>query len=172
ATAQMEIIGRRHYGRKAVPAGGGGGKSPQRELFDTLLLWNPKVVLDAQGRAQVTVPLNDALTSFRIVAVADMGTGLFGTGQATIRATQDLQIISGLPPLVREEDRFRAQVTLRNTAARAMKVEVAPRATLLTLAPQTVEIPAGESREVAWMVEAPAPLGLARTEAILWDIEA
>jgi uncharacterized protein YfaS (alpha-2-macroglobulin family) len=28
STAQMEIIGRRHYGRKAVPAGGGGGNSP------------------------------------------------------------------------------------------------------------------------------------------------
>ncbi|HYE38469.1 MAG TPA: alpha-2-macroglobulin, partial [Ramlibacter sp.] len=101
-----------------------------------------------------------------------LGTGLFGTGQATIRATQDLQIISGLPPLVREEDRFRAQLTLRNTTQRAMKVEVAPRATLLTLAPQVVEIPAGEAREVAWMVNAPAPLGQARTEAILWEIEA
>ena len=33
--AQMEIIGRRHYGKKAVPAGGGGGKSPTRELLDT-----------------------------------------------------------------------------------------------------------------------------------------
>lgn len=172
STAHMEIIGRRHYGRKAVPAGGGGGKSLQRELLDTLLLWNPKVMLDAQGQAQVTVPLNDALTSFRIVAVADMGTGLFGTGQATIRATQDLQIISGLPPLVREEDQFRAQLTLRNTTARAMKVEVAPRATLLTLAPQAVDIPAGEAREVAWTVSAPAPLGQARTEAILWEIEA
>lgn len=172
STAHMEIIGRRHYGRKAVPAGGGGGKSLQRELLDTLLLWNPKVVLDAQGRARVTVPLNDALTTFRIVAVADLGTSLFGTGQATIRATQDLQIISGLPPLVREDDRFRAQLTLRNTTTRAMKVEVAPRATLLSLPPQTVEIPGGEAREVAWMVEAPAPLGQARTEAILWEIEA
>ena len=28
ATAQMEIIGRRHYGRKAVAAGGGGGAAP------------------------------------------------------------------------------------------------------------------------------------------------
>jgi hypothetical protein len=81
STAQMEIIGRRHYGRKAVPAGGGGGKSPTRELLDTLLLWKPKLVLDANGQAVVTVPLNDALTTFRIVAVADMGAGLFGTGQ-------------------------------------------------------------------------------------------
>jgi hypothetical protein len=172
STAQMEIIGRRHYGRKAVPAGGGGGKSPQRELFDTLLLWNPKVLLDAQGQAVVTVPLNDALTSFRIVAVADMGTGLFGTGAATIRATQDLQIISGLPPLVREEDQFRAQLTLRNTTGKAMKVEVTPHATLLALQPQLVDIPAGEAREVAWTVRVPAPLGQVRTEALLWEIEA
>ena len=172
STAQMEIIGRRHYGRKAVPAGGGGGKSGTRELLDTLLLWNPKVVLDARGQATVVVPLNDALTTFQIAAVADMGTGLFGTGQASVRSTQDLQIISGLPPLVREDDQFRAQLTLRNTTQKAMKVEVAPRATLLELKPQTVDIPAGEAREVAWTVTAPAQLAQTRAEAILWEIEA
>lgn len=172
STAQMEIIGRRHYGRKAVPAGGGGGKSQTRELLDTLLLWNPRVQLDANGQATVNVPLNDALTTFRIVAVADAQTGLFGTGQTTIRATQDLQIISGLPPLVREDDQFRAQITLRNTTAKAMKVEVAPRATLLTLQPQTIDIPPNEAREVAWTVTAPAQLALTRSEAILWEIEA
>jgi len=172
STAQMEIIGRRHYGRKAVAAGGGGGHSSVRELFDTLLLWNPKVQLDAQGQAVVTVPLNDALTTFRIVAVADSGTSLFGTGETTIKASQDLQIISGLPPLVREDDQFRAQFTLRNTTPAAMKVQISPRATLLDLKPQTVEIPAGESREVAWNVTAPAQRGLTRVPAILWDIEA
>ncbi len=172
STAQMEIIGRRHYGRKAVAAGGGGGRSNTRELLETLLLWNPSIVLDAKGQAVVTVPLNDALTTFKIVAVADAGTGLFGTGQTSIKATQDLQIISGLPPLVREDDQFRAQLTLRNTTKAVMKVEVSPRATLLDLKPQTVDIPAGEAREVAWMVTAPAQLALTRAEAILWEIEA
>ncbi|MDB5848019.1 MAG: alpha-2-macroglobulin, partial [Rhodoferax sp.] len=172
ATAQMEIIGRRHFGRKAVPAGGGGGRGSTRELLDTLLLWNPKLVLDAQGQAVVTVPLNDALTTFRIVAVADASAGLFGTGQASVQTTQDLQIISGLPPLVREDDEFRAQITLRNTTQKAMKVLASPRATLLTLEPQTVDIPAGEAREVAWTVTAPAQLAQTRSEAILWEIEA
>jgi uncharacterized protein YfaS (alpha-2-macroglobulin family) len=172
STAQMEIVGRRHYGRKAVPAGGGGGKGQTRELLDTLLVWNPKVVLDANGQAVVTVPLNDALTTFKIVAVADSGTSLFGTGQTSIQATQDLQIISGLPPLVREDDKFRAQITLRNTTQKPMKVEATPRATLLTLEPQTVDIPAGEAREVAWTVTAPAQLAQTRAEAILWEIEA
>lgn len=169
STAQMEIIGRRHYGRKAVPAGGGGGKSPTRELLDTLLLWNPSIKLDANGQAVVTVPLNDALTSFKIVAVADAATGLFGTGSTTISATQDLQIISGLPPLVREDDQYRAQFTLRNTTRQAMKVLVTPRATPLTLEPQTVDVPPGEAREVAWNITAPAQT---HTQPLLWEIEA
>lgn len=172
STAQMEIVGRRHYGRKAVPAGGGGGHSGTRELLDTLLLWQPALQLDANGSARVEVPLNDALTTFKIVAVADAATGLFGTGSTSIRATQDLQIISGLPPLVREDDQYRAQITLRNTTKAAMKVQVTPRATLLDLPAQQVEVPAGEAREVAWSVKAPAQLSQSRFEAILWEIEA
>ena len=70
ATAQLQVVGKRHYGRKAMPPGGGGGRALTRELLDTLLLWQPAVVLDANGSAQVEVPLNDALSGFRIVAVA------------------------------------------------------------------------------------------------------
>jgi len=176
ATAQMEIIGRRHYGKKAVPAGGGGGIAQTRELLDTLLLWQPAITLDAQGQAQVTVPLNDALTTFKIVAVADAGVGFFGTGETSIRATQDLQIISGLPPLVREGDSFRAQFTLRNTTQKDMQVEVKPLAsmpdTALPLDAQTIDLPAGGAREVAWDVTTPAALGSTRTEELRWDVAA
>ncbi|MGO4327737.1 alpha-2-macroglobulin [Cupriavidus sp. 2TAF22] len=185
ATAQMEIIGRRHYGRKAVPAGGGGGKSPTRELFDTLLLWNPRVQLDGAGRATLAVPLNDSLTRFRIVAVADLGIGRFGSGSATVAATQDLQLISGLPPLVREEDRYRAMFTLRNTTQRAMTVQAVARVSAplqsaqqaaqgQALPAQTVEIPAGASREIGWDVSAPLmPAGgLAQQGTVQWEVEA
>ena len=39
STAQMQVIGKRHFGRKAIASGGGGGRGSSRELFDTLLLW-------------------------------------------------------------------------------------------------------------------------------------
>jgi hypothetical protein len=42
ATAQMQVVGKRHFGRKAVPHGGGGGKGAGRELFDTLLFWKAR----------------------------------------------------------------------------------------------------------------------------------
>ena len=63
ATAQMHVVGKRHFGLKALPQGGGGGRQPTRELFDTLLLWRARVPLDADGTATVEVPLNDSITA-------------------------------------------------------------------------------------------------------------
>lgn len=170
STAQMQVVGKRHYGRKAMPAGGGGGgKSPTRELFDTLLLWKPAIVLDANGRAQIDVPLNDALTSFKIVAVAENGDSMFGTGSLSIRSTQDLQIISGLPPLVREGDSFNAMVTVRNTTTRAMRVNASAKVSGVTadFPPQDLAIPAGEAREIVWTVAVPADV-----QQLAWEINA
>jgi uncharacterized protein YfaS (alpha-2-macroglobulin family) len=168
STAQSEIIGRRHYGRKAVAAGGGGGHSNTRELFDTLLLWKPDVILDANGEAVIEVPLNDSLTSFRLVAVADAGTQQFGTGSASIKVTQDLQVLAGLPPLVRTGDQFSALVTLRNTTAHEMKVHATLQGTAaastgpadiqrtpIALPPQDVTIAAGGARELVWPIAVP-----------------
>jgi uncharacterized protein YfaS (alpha-2-macroglobulin family) len=172
ATAQMEIIGRRHYGRKAVPAGGGGGRSATRELFDTLLLWQPSVVLDERGEALVKVPLNDSITRFEVVAVVESSLTSFGTGRTELRTAQDLQIISGLPPLVREGDPFRAQFTLRNTTAQPMQLAVSARATGLELAAQSIALAAGASQEIFWDTTAPVPLGQGRLQALLWAVSA
>lgn len=170
ATAQMQIIGKRHYGKKAAPAGGGGGDFPTRELFDTLLLWNGSVVLDAKGEAVVKVPLNDSLTSFRIMVVADAVKGenvaLFGTGQASIRATQDLQIISGVPPLVREGDQYRAMFTLRNTTAKAMDVVLTGQAGS-ALPEQRLHIEPNAAAEAGWEVSVPFNI-----KQVAWQVSA
>ena len=173
ATAQGEVIGRRHYGRKAVAAGGGGGRGATRELFDTLLLWRPSVALDAKGEATIEVPLNDSLTSFRLVAVADQGLARFGMGSARIRVTQDLQLLPGLPPLVRDGDRFRASVTLRNTTARPMTLKATlagsaqrDAADVMTIAtaPQMLTLAAGAAQELHWDIAVPP-----RARRIDWD---
>lgn len=43
STAQMHVVGKRHFGLKALPHGGGGGRKLTRELFDTLLFWKGRV---------------------------------------------------------------------------------------------------------------------------------
>ncbi|MBB5193146.1 hypothetical protein HNQ50_003900 [Silvimonas terrae] len=157
ATAQLQVVGKRHFGRKALAPGGGGGFAPTRELLDTLLTWQPHVVLDKNGSATVSVPLNDALTRFKLVAVADVGEAYFGTGQSAITVTQDVQITAGVAPLARTGDQLDAGINVRNGSSRAMTLQVEAQASgLPALVAQTVQIPAGEAREVRWPVTIPA----------------
>jgi uncharacterized protein YfaS (alpha-2-macroglobulin family) len=167
-TAQMQVTGKRHYGRKALPAGGGGGRLPTRELTDTLVYWNPSVTLDANGEAEVAVPLNDSLTAFRIVAVA-AGESRFGTGQARIASTQDLQIASGLAPLVRQGDLAPAYFTVRNGSDRAMRVEVVASLSGTSERPsvRTLDLAAGEAKEVGFTLAVPED-----ANRLEWTVEA
>ncbi|MFC3531732.1 MG2 domain-containing protein [Vogesella facilis] len=167
ATAQLEVVGKRHYGRKALPPGGGGGRAPTRELLDTLLLWQPAVVLDANGAANLSVPLNDALTRFRLVAVADVGDNYFGSGEAEVDVVQEVQISNGLPPLVREGDQLAATVTVRNGSARAMTLEVGADWGGGKLPAQRISLPAGEAREVSWPFTVPQDV-----RELAWTIRA
>jgi uncharacterized protein YfaS (alpha-2-macroglobulin family) len=166
ATAQLEVVGKRHYGLKALPQGGGGGRQPTRELFDTLLLWKGRLPLDANGEALVEVPLNDSLTSFRIVAVVTGGLELFGTGSTAIRTTQDLMVLSGISPVVREGDHFRSEFTLRNTTVRSMDVQVNVRVHGLPnqLAPQAFTLSPSEAKVIGWDITAPSGVQALRYE--------
>lgn len=156
ATAQLQVIGKRHFGRKAVAPGGAGGRAPTRELFDTLLLWREAVELDAQGQARIEIPLNDSLTAFRVMVIADSEDHRFGSGSVTFRTSQDLQILAGLPPLVRDEDKFDAMVTLRNGSDRVIKAQFAARSEAATTAFETtVELAAGQAHELHWPVTVP-----------------
>jgi uncharacterized protein YfaS (alpha-2-macroglobulin family) len=167
ATAQMQVVGKRHFGRKAVPHGGGGGKGGGRELFDTLLYWKARVTLDANGEASVEVPVNDSLTAFRIVAIASANAGLFGTGRTEIRSAQDVMLLSGLPAMVREGDRFRAGFTLRNASQGDLTVELGAQVAGKTLPRQAVAIAAGMAKEVGWDYQVP----VGATE-LAWDVNA
>jgi len=168
ATAQMQVIGKRHFGLKALPQGGGGGRQVTRELFETLLFWKGRLLLDANGEASVEVPLNDSITSFRIVAVATGGPGFFGTGSTSIQSTQDLMILSGLPPLVREGDRFKAGFTLRNTTNQNMDLNVSAKVEGVSkiLSPMEVSLTPSEAKEVGWDVLVPLPI-----ETLRWEVE-
>jgi hypothetical protein len=169
STAQMQVIGKRHFGLKTLAQGGGGGRQITRELFEALLLWKGRLLLDANGEASVEVPLNDSITSFRIVAVATGGTGLFGTGSTSIQSTQDLMVLSGLPPLVREGDRFEGEFTLRNTTHRGMEVDVSGKVEGLPgpLKPMTIPLQPGEAKVIGW--ETVAPIGM---DMLRWEVEA
>jgi hypothetical protein len=169
ATAQTYLVGKRHFGLKALPTGGGGGRQLTRELFDTLLLWKGRVQLDANGEASVEIPLNDSLTSFRIVAVATSGIDRFGTGFTSIRSTQDLIILPGIAPVVRQGDKFRSEFTLRNTTEHSINVQVTANVKDLgdALKPVSLTMASGESKVIGWNITAPL-----NVDSLRYEVEA
>lgn len=125
SSSQNQVIGKRHFGSKAKPPGGGGGAGHEnRELFDPLLAWIPRIKLDANGEALVDFKLNDSMTSFRIFAVVHSGAQHFGSGSALIQSSKDLILYSGFAPVVRDGDVIQNALTVRNTTEKPMKVEV------------------------------------------------
>ena len=172
STAQTQVVGKRHYGKKAVEAGGGGGADSSglnRENFQPVILWQGHVALDANGHARIPVTLSDALSSFKLVAIATDGAQLYGTGMASVRTAQDLSIYAGLPPIVRTGDFYAAAFTLRNGSDKPMtvtaNVDVTP--AVAKGKPLTVTIPAGGAMPVAWNLTAPANL-----ESLRWHVSA
>ncbi len=148
ATNQLQVVGKRHFGKKALPSGGGGGRGGStRELFDTLLLWQASAPVDAQGFAHFTVPINDSLTSFKVVAIAS-SREQFGTGSQSFRSSQEVQVLSGLPLVVRDGDSYQAEFTVRNSSEQADTIQFtaesaalkAPYQTSLDLAPNTSQL--------------------------------
>ena len=172
STAQTQIVGKRHYGSKAVEAGGGGGHDAAgttRDDFKPVLLWQGRVKLDANGHAKLNVPLVDSLSSYRLIAVATGGEDVFGTGSTTIHTAQDLSIYSGIPPLVRTGDWFGATWTLHNGSDHAMTVQAKMVLTpaVASAGPLTVTIPAGGTAPVTWTLTAPANVA-----SLSWRVEA
>lgn len=179
STAAMQVVGKRHYGKKAAPPGGGGGASMARELFDTLLLWQAKVPLDKGGRADVEIPLNDSLTGFTVAALATAGIDRFGEGYASIRTHQDVMLFSGLPPLVREDDKIEARFSLRNASQKEMRLKVKAKvwakkegktkedAALPDFPPREITLASQKMQDIAFSLAVPG-----EADALMWELEA
>ena len=162
---------------------GGAADPAVRSDFSSLALWQTEIVTDASGNATVEVPLNDSLTRWRIVAVATHNADRFGTGEATLRSVQPLQVISGLPLSVRSGDALVQKVTLRNTTKQSVTVEFTARAQVVMSegAPSTAQADAArglvitrrltlkpeENQEVTWPVSVPDGV-----ERLKWRIAA
>jgi uncharacterized protein YfaS (alpha-2-macroglobulin family) len=160
---------------------------PPRSNFSTLAMWKTDVTTDANGKAQVSVPLPDSLTRWRVVAMATNRADQFGSAEATFTTTQPLQVVSGLPLSVRSGDALTQTLTLRNTSDKAMNVSLTARAVPSfaryaiskampaeaalretgLLYTQTLALAAGENKLIAWPVAVPAG-----AEALKWQISA
>ncbi|HEX2733139.1 MAG TPA: Ig-like domain-containing protein [Polyangiaceae bacterium] len=118
--------------------------------FRTTPYFNPSLVTDAQGNAEITVKLSQLLTSFRISAIAVSRDDYFGVGAGRVETRQPLMARPTLPRFLRVGDRFDAGVVVSSADTVAHDTTVSLNASGITLnseKQQQLRVGPGESVE-------------------------
>jgi len=149
----------------------GGRRAPRiraRSLFATTAYFNPSVVTDSAGQAEVTIKMPDNLTTFRIMAVAiDRGqTDRFGNGEAQVKVRKPLLLRPSLPRFLSVGDQFEAAVMVHNETDADANVDVLVRGRNVRAGGPTrrqVKIAAHQATEVRFPLQ-PITAGPARIQ--------
>ena len=123
-----------------------------RKDFPETLYWQPAVLTDARGRAELRFKLADNITTWKMSIIGSTETGELGTVEQEIRAFQPFFVEHDPPRVLTEGDEISLPVVLRNYLERAQTValDIKPEDwfTLLSPARKQASVAAGDaSRE-------------------------
>lgn len=153
--SRLHVIGQRDYGEKGENSGGGGGRDfssiDLRTEFKSTAYWNPSIIINKSGEAEVRFKLPDNLTTFRLMAVAQTENASFGSAEKGIIVRKPLLLKEACPRFVRLKDAFKAGITVFNGTPTRGSVDVNLECKGFVLdgpALKTVDIEAGQEKEV------------------------
>lgn len=124
------LVGRQKFEKKGANPGGSGGRDSEfRSNFKFVSYWNPSIVADRDGHAQIEFSVPDNLTGWRVLALALTKNDRMGVSDGNFKVNQPTEIRPALPNLVRDGDTFIAEFTVMNRTDSARTVEVSASAT-------------------------------------------
>jgi uncharacterized protein YfaS (alpha-2-macroglobulin family) len=104
--------------------GVGGPGVKVRSDFPGTAAWFPQLRTDSAGIARAKFNAPDALTRYRLVAVAHAGTRGFGSAESSFEIRQPLMILPGLGQSANVGDEITARAVIRNESGEDGSVEV------------------------------------------------
>jgi uncharacterized protein YfaS (alpha-2-macroglobulin family) len=85
-----------------------------RSWFPESLYVSPEIVTDGRGRASVTVPIADSITTWRMAMMASTSKGALGSGSSSIKVFQDFFVDLDLPITLTQGDEVTIPVAAYN----------------------------------------------------------
>ncbi len=94
----------------------GGGATPTRlrEFFPETMLWQPALITDDKGRAELPLAFADSITTWRLSASASSKGGALGGVTAPLRVFQDFFVDIDLPVSLTQNDEVAFPVAVYN----------------------------------------------------------
>jgi uncharacterized protein YfaS (alpha-2-macroglobulin family) len=85
-----------------------------RSYFPEALYINPEIITDRNGRASISIPLADSITTWRMAMVASTMHGALGSGNSSVKVFQDFFADLDLPVTLTQGDRVTIPVAVYN----------------------------------------------------------
>ena len=85
-----------------------------RRFFPETLLWQPQLLTDADGKAQLNVELADSITTWRMAGSVVDAKGRFGSFQEGIRVFQDFFVDIQMPVKLTQNDEISIPISIFN----------------------------------------------------------
>jgi 5-hydroxyisourate hydrolase-like protein (transthyretin family) len=101
-----------------------GAPARLREYFPETLFWQPALITDDRGRAELRVPLADSITTWRLTTSATSRTGLLGGATAPLKVFQDFFVDLDLPVALTQNDEVAFPVAVYNYLKESQKVKL------------------------------------------------
>lgn len=95
-----------------------------REYFPETLLWQPELITDKSGRAELNFKLGDNLTTWKLYAVGSTATGEISLVEKEFQTFQPFFAELDPPRILTEGDRIALSVPVRNYTDKAQNVAV------------------------------------------------
>jgi len=101
------------------------GEEPRvREYFPETFIFEPALITDYSGKARLSVPMPDAITTWRLTASASTQNGELGSTISQIRVFQDFFVDIDLPVALTEGDEISIAIALYNYLPKEQGIKV------------------------------------------------
>jgi uncharacterized protein YfaS (alpha-2-macroglobulin family) len=112
---KMEMADDDRAGEGGPAGAGSGAQRPRiRHYFPETLYFNPALITDGRGRAELTIPLADSITTWRLACMASSSAGAMGSTTAGLRVFQDFFVDIDFPVSLTQNDEVSVPVAVYN----------------------------------------------------------
>jgi len=136
-------------GRMAVPPEQ--NSTPRlREYFPETLLWNPELITDKKGKAELKFNLADNITTWKLYTIASTKKGKIGVAEKEITAFQPFFVDLEPPKFLTNGDEISLPVQVRNYTEKKQDVGVTMTTANLGQEKQQIDVGSGDSKNAVF----------------------
>jgi uncharacterized protein YfaS (alpha-2-macroglobulin family) len=121
SAAQME---RRGFAVAAKPMMQEAAAPHVRSYFPEALYINPEIITDGQGNANISIPVADSITTWRMAMLASTASGALGSANASLKVFQDFFVDLDLPVTLTQGDQVSVPIAVYNYSGKPGQVSL------------------------------------------------